>query len=105
MWMCHLVRFICISVNYDSYSHAYSCSDLPSVYTLTSYDLHLFNYSFGMCYMIYICFSCLAQSNDAALGITGEDLDATALEINKEEEAPQNVAIWTFDDFFQTSHL
>ena len=28
--------------------HAYSCSDLPSVHNLTSYDLYLSSYSFAI---------------------------------------------------------
>ena len=64
-------------------SHAYSCTNLPSVYSLTSYDLYLSNYSFDTCYMIYICLS-----NGATLGVTGEYLSATAPEIIEDEESP-----------------
>ena len=106
MWMCHLVNQFCCCV-YLSFmirmSHAYSCTDLPSNHALTSYKLYMSNYSFATCYMVYICLSCLAQSNGATLGIIGEYLDATALEIHKEEESPRRVAEWTSDNVFQTS--
>ena len=104
MWMCHLVL---LYVYYPSIMilmfHANSCIDQPSDYFLTSYDLYMFIYSFDTCYMDCICLSCLAQSNGATLGVTGDYDDATAPEILEAEESPNVVVEWTPDDVFQAS--
>lgn len=49
----------------------------------------------------YMCLFCLiVVSNDAILGVIGEDPDIIALKIEDVDETPQQLAEWTPDDIF-----
>ena len=64
----------------------------------TFHSLYLFD---ATCSCYYTCLSSLTVvSNDATLGVTGEDTDATAPEIEKVKETPQQIAEWTPNDVF-----
>ena len=71
-------------------------SVMPSLCFLTSRDLLLLLLSYSTCHALYLFILLDFMSNDAILGVTGEELDVLPQEA--EEETPRQLAKWTPDD-------
>ena len=68
---------------------------------MASYDLSCHIYSFDTHVSFYTCLLYLAKSIGVTHGITGDDLDATAYEVDEfEVETPQQLAEWVLEDVF-----